>query len=407
MRAADAWAIERAGRAVARPDGARRRWASRAPTAAVARRGPDPRSCAARATTAATGWWPRGCCARTATSVDVLRRRRSTSSRATRRRTSSGCRATARSRSSRARWPARARSWTRCSAPASRASRASRWRAAIRAINAAGRARGGVRRALGRGRLHRRGAGRRRARRGHRHLPRLEDRPSRRARQGPRRARCEVVEIGIPRGAPAPAAAGLISERVLDAGARAARASGDEVQLGHGAWWPAARAGLTGAPTMAALAAQRAGAGYVQVGGAGARWSRSFELKLLEVMTRALPDDDGVARARGRRARCERAAPSGPARSCSARASAAARARRSSRAAWRGAVEAPLLIDADGLNAHAGRLELLAGRAGADRAHPARRRARPPARHRAGRGGRAPRWRTCATAAERSGAWSC
>ena len=59
------WAIERAGRAVARPDGARRR-GPRAGHGGARRRRAGPRSWSARATTAATGWWPRGCCARTA-----------------------------------------------------------------------------------------------------------------------------------------------------------------------------------------------------------------------------------------------------------------------------------------------------------------------------------------------------
>ena len=40
------------------------------------------------------------------------------------------------------------------------------------------------------------------------------------------------------------------------------------------------------------------------------------------------------------------------------------------------------MLDADGLNAHAGELESLAGASRADRAHPARRRARAPARDR-------------------------
>ena len=45
-----------------------------------------------------------------------------------------------------------------------------------------------------------------------------------------------------------------------------------------------------------------------------------------------------------------------------------------------GAIEAPLVIDADGLNAFAGRLERIAARGGADGPHPARRRAGPAAR---------------------------
>ena len=48
-------------------------------------------------------------------------------------------------------------------------------------------------------------------------------------------------------------------------------------------------------------------------------------------------------------------------------------------------VRAPLLVDADGLNAHAGRLELFGERNGAHRAHAARGRARPAAGARLGR----------------------
>ena len=65
-----------------------------------------------------------------------------------------------------------------------------------------GRAGGGLRRALGRRRLDRRGRGRGGARDRDRHLPRAEGRAST-SRPGPStRARCEAVEIGIPRAAP-------------------------------------------------------------------------------------------------------------------------------------------------------------------------------------------------------------
>ena len=50
--------------------------------------------------------------------------------------------------------------------------------------------------------------------------------------------------------------------------------------------------GLTGAPTMTALSAQRAGAGYVQVAVPKAAQT-TLELRLLEAMTRGLPDRDG------------------------------------------------------------------------------------------------------------------
>ena len=52
--------------------------------------------------------------------------------------------------------------------------------------------------------------------------------------------------------------------------------------------------GLTGAPTMVALAAQRTGAGYVQVAVPQSA-EQALELRLLEAMTRGMPDsDDGT-----------------------------------------------------------------------------------------------------------------
>ena len=73
----------------------------------------------------------------------------------------------------------------------------------------------------------------------------------------------EVVQIGVPRGAPEPSAAGLISERVLKLYPHRTR-DGSKFTSGVVVMAGGAR-GLTGAPTMAALSAQRAGAGYVQV----------------------------------------------------------------------------------------------------------------------------------------------
>ena len=107
-----------------------------------------------------------------------------------------------------------------------------------------------------------------------------------------------------------------------------------------------------------------------------------FEVKLTEVMSRGLSAPRGPARRRRRR-RDRRGGASAPRPSCSGpglgrdERLAGARPLRSP-----SAIEAPLLIDADGLNAYAGELESLAGREGADRADPARGRARPPARAR-------------------------
>lgn len=169
--------------------------------------------------------------------------------------------------------------------------------------------------------------------------------------------RVEVVEIGIPRGAPAPAAAGLISERVLDLYPRRRRSgskfdSGVVVVVGGSA-------GLTGAPTMAARSASRAGAGYVQV--AVPRPAQpGVDLRLLEQMSHGLPDEDGSHTPAGvgdveELAERAGAVVLGPGLGRAESAQEFARA-------VAVAVEAPLLVDADGLNAHAGRLELFGER---------------------------------------------
>jgi NAD(P)H-hydrate epimerase len=169
--------------------------------------------------------------------------------------------------------------------------------------------------------------------------------------------RVEVIDIGIPRGAPAPERAGLISSRVRDLYPRRSRdgskfTSGVVVIAGGGE-------GLTGAPTMAALSAQRAGAGYVQVAVPRAAQT-TLELRLLEAMTRGLPDAEGGHTAQGVEVLCEMAERAGAVvlgpglgRTDGAEEFARGAARR---------LKAPLLIDADGLNAHAGELESLSRR---------------------------------------------
>ena len=166
--------------------------------------------------------------------------------------------------------------------------------------------------------------------------------------------RVEVVEIGIPRGAPGAECAGLISERALDLFPRRSRwgtkfASGVVVVAGGSA-------GLTGAPTMAARSAQRAGAGYVQVA-VPAPAQQAVDLRLLEQMSRALPDEDGAHTPAGvevveEMAERAGAVVLGPGLGRGEGALEFAR-----QVAQR--VETPLLIDADGLNAHSGQLEPL------------------------------------------------
>lgn len=163
-----------------------------------------------------------------------------------------------------------------------------------------------------------------------------------------------VVQIGIPRDAPEPVALGLISDRVLD---RYPRRGGEGSKFTSGVVVVAGGArGLTGAPTMAALAAQRGGAGYVQVA-VPEPAQTGIELRLLEAMTRGLPDIDGAhcpAGVPGLVEMAERAGcvVLGPGLGRTEAAGAFARESAT-------AVKAPLLIDADGLNAHAGRLESL------------------------------------------------
>jgi len=172
--------------------------------------------------------------------------------------------------------------------------------------------------------------------------------------------RIETVEIGIPRGAPAPATAGLISSRVLELYPRRPRSgskfeSGVVVVVGGSS-------GLTGAPTMAARSAQRAGAGYVQVAVPGPV-QQAVDLRLLEQMSRGLPDDDGSHTPAGVPDVEEMAERAGAVLLVTGTAST-----ESAQEFARGvalAVDAPLLVDADGLNAHAGQLELFREREGA------------------------------------------
>ncbi len=167
-----------------------------------------------------------------------------------------------------------------------------------------------------------------------------------------------TVGIPIPRDAPSATTAGLISERVLELVPSRARA-GSKFDAGTVVIAGGMR-GLTGAPVMAALAAMRTGAGYVQLAVPGST-ETVFALKLLEAMTAGQPEVDGThseAGADGVAELAERAGAvvlgPGIGRSEAAVAFARAVAQR---------VEAPLLIDADGLNAHAGAIESLRERA--------------------------------------------
>lgn len=160
-----------------------------------------------------------------------------------------------------------------------------------------------------------------------------------------------VAPIGIPAGAPGEAIAGEIDPSVLDLaprrGPHSTKFSSGQVAVAGGS------RGLTGAVRMASLTAIRAGAGYATVA-VPADLEMVFELAQPEVMSVGCPGGDGCLVPASEKAvlrTFERAAAGifGPglgkdpgsfelARSVVAR------------------IEAPLVLDADGLNAFAGRL---------------------------------------------------
>jgi ADP-dependent NAD(P)H-hydrate dehydratase / NAD(P)H-hydrate epimerase len=163
-----------------------------------------------------------------------------------------------------------------------------------------------------------------------------------------------VIDIGIPGGAPAGARAGLLDGRVLD---RVPRRLPDGTKFISGHVLVAGGSvGLTGAPCLAAEAAMRAGAGYVTAC-IPESLNLVFEARLLEVMTRPLADAggaltpdsvDAVIDAAGRGG----ALVLGPGLGKTDGALAFARD-------LAACAEVPAVIDADGLNAHAGELESL------------------------------------------------
>jgi hydroxyethylthiazole kinase-like uncharacterized protein yjeF len=171
--------------------------------------------------------------------------------------------------------------------------------------------------------------------------------------------RVEVVEIGIPRGAPGAEGAGLISDRVLDGipprTREGSKFTSGTVVIAGGA------AGYTGAPCMVALGAQRTGAGYVQLAVPESA-QQAVALRLLEAVTRGLPERDGMHVPAGVEEIEEMAGRAGavvlgPGLS---RGDGPAEFARGVAAA----VDRPVLIDADGLNAHAGALDSLRERPG-------------------------------------------
>jgi hydroxyethylthiazole kinase-like uncharacterized protein yjeF len=167
-----------------------------------------------------------------------------------------------------------------------------------------------------------------------------------------------VVDIGMPAGAPGSAWAGLIEPAVLDdvprRGVGSTKFTSGAVVIVGGS------AGLTGAPTMTALAAMRAGAGYVTVATAASA-QLALSVRLLEAMTRGLPDSGGALTLESLEGALEALARAdagvlGPGLGRAPESQAFARE-------LAAGAPVPLVIDADGLNAFAGRPEALAERA--------------------------------------------
>ncbi|MGE4122651.1 MAG: NAD(P)H-hydrate dehydratase [Solirubrobacterales bacterium] len=166
-----------------------------------------------------------------------------------------------------------------------------------------------------------------------------------------------VAPIGIPAGAPAAPAAGTIGSDVLKLlprrGARSTKFSSGQVTIAGGS------RGLTGAVRMSARAAIRGGAGYATVA-VPADLQPVFASADPEVMSKAIPGGEGCFSPDSAKlllAAFERAAAGvlGPGLGREEGSLALAR-----EVAPR--IGCPLVIDADGLNAFAGRLLLLAAR---------------------------------------------
>jgi NAD(P)H-hydrate epimerase len=170
-----------------------------------------------------------------------------------------------------------------------------------------------------------------------------------------------VSGIGIPRGAPADATIGLIDHGILDELPRRA-ADTTKFSSGHVIVAGGSR-GLTGAPRMAARASMRAGAGYVTACVPASQQAVIAAGETPELMTRALPDDgegltsDAVPEVL---AAAERGGALALGPGLGRRDGALAFARELALAA-----PIPMVLDADGLNAHAGQLSDLSGRASA------------------------------------------
>ncbi len=167
-----------------------------------------------------------------------------------------------------------------------------------------------------------------------------------------------TIDIGIPRGAAGTASVGLTAASVVEQlprrGATSTKFSSGHVLVAGGSL------GLTGAARMAAEASMRAGAGYVTACVPASLQAILAASGTPELMTRGMPDEDGAHTAAGVDGVLQASARGGAlalgpglGRTAGAIAFARALAREAQLA---------MVLDADGLNAHAGRLDELAVR---------------------------------------------
>jgi hydroxyethylthiazole kinase-like uncharacterized protein yjeF len=168
----------------------------------------------------------------------------------------------------------------------------------------------------------------------------------------------QTLDIGIPRGAPLSASIGLIEQSVREQ-LPSRDASSTKFVSGHVLVAGGSR-GLTGAPRMAAEASMRVGAGYVTVCVPISQQGILAAGGTPEMMTRGMPEEDGAHTYEGVAGVLE----------ASARGGALALGPGLGRSAGAGQFarmlaaesQVAIVLDADGLNAHAGKLGELAAR---------------------------------------------
>jgi ADP-dependent NAD(P)H-hydrate dehydratase / NAD(P)H-hydrate epimerase len=167
-----------------------------------------------------------------------------------------------------------------------------------------------------------------------------------------------VIDIGMPPGAPVRPLTGLLTPRVLDLlprrGPGSTKFSSGHVLVVGGS------TGLTGAPCLAAEGAMRAGAGYVTAC-VPASLNAVFEVRLLEVMTKPLPDVDGALTETGSETVLAESGRRGGAMVVGPGIGRGAGAVALARAVVAGRGDVAVVLDADGLNAHAGAIAGLEG----------------------------------------------